>query len=150
MKSPRHPWLINNTNTKSLIYTIHGQPHDKSLLAHYTSKRTKLHHVPKQCNQRMTTPTLHMSEQIHKWSLYSTQQWRTHSKSNKRKRFFTLINAWNQASMPQDIIVPTWLLQCTCTCTPCTCLVHLRQTSYAHLVSTMIADPLLPHPLKVL
>jgi hypothetical protein len=46
--------------------------------------------------------------------------------SNKNTRFYTLTNAGNQNSKPQDITVPEWLLKCTCAPTPCTCMARLR------------------------
>ena len=45
---------------------------------------------------------------------------------NKYTRCCTLIHVGNQHLIPQDNIVPQWLLQCTCPNTTCTCLAKLR------------------------
>ena len=46
--------------------------------------------------------------------------------SSRHTRCYTLINAGNQNLIPQDNTIPTWLLQCSCHTTPCTCLARLR------------------------
>ena len=46
--------------------------------------------------------------------------------SSRHTRYYPLINASKHNSRPQDNTIPTWLLQCSCHTTPCTCLARLR------------------------
>ena len=46
--------------------------------------------------------------------------------SHKHTRFYTLIIIRNHHSRPQDNRTRKWVLQCTCTPTPCTCLVWFQ------------------------
>ena len=61
--------------------------------------------------------------------------------SIKHTRYYTLINAGNQNSRPQDNTIPQWLLQCTCPTIPCTCLAKLRPNILCILGAPIIANP---------
>ena len=67
--------------------------------------------------------------------------------ANKHTRFFTRVNAGSINNQPQEQTVPEWLLQCTCSQTPCLCHAKLKPDILCMIgAPNYITPPISPSP----
>lgn len=96
------------------------------------------------------TPTIYMLKPTHQRSPHRvTQQSNppnyTHFNPINTLDFYTLTIIWSHHSEPQDNRAPEWILQCTCTLTPCTCLGWLQPDIQCILGTPDDSHSLPPH-----